>query len=297
MILFWNLANDYEEKFVAEPGMPRAWDQRGVYTFWEILISSPLCGLFVLWWSAYVELWGGSLPAICRSIGTPFRPLYIEGADWYRNLLLLLTRSSDTPSKNFFKKCLTGFVCWSKMLYMEGAQGANKQGEAKMSNNNAYNQAVAQANSIAAMVAALNADYDRLEELKNERHTIQNEGTIEELAAWDSEYSEELQELDEAANGNESEDDARERIQEDALDVQVRSGWHSIGGDDTPSEFQILLCTGGPAVRIMGELNDFCEPSRAWIEAQDWGTPWFHCSGIIDQETLLTYCRQFYFGE
>lgn len=165
--------------------------------------------------------------------------------------------------------------------------------------NYALEQAKAQAASIIAMVGALNADYDRLEELKNDRHTIQNEGTDEELAAWDSEYAEELGELEEAANGNEHSDMALEAIHNDALDVQVRSDWYSPGDSEgaQPSEFNILLCTGGPAVRIMGELDEYQNPYRAWIEYQDWGTPWTQLFNEISQDDLLQYCRQFYFGE
>jgi hypothetical protein len=173
----------------------------------------------------------------------------------------------------------------------------------------AYEQAQAQANSIAAMVAALEVDYDRLEELRDELNSLEydaesaeegendHEKAIAAIAEWRTENAEELAELEEAANGNESEDDAHEAIQNDALDVQVRSDWHQPNGDNTPSEFMILLCTGGPAVRIMGELDGYLQPKRAWIEYQDWFTPWTEAPGIIDQDTLLTYCRQFWFGE
>jgi hypothetical protein len=185
-----------------------------------------------------------------------------------------------------------------------------KHTENKMSDNNAYEQAKAQANSIGAMVAALNVDYDRLEDLKDELANLEyyvssseagereHRQAMEALAQWRAEYAEELRELEESANGNESEEEAREAIRDDALDVQVRSDWHAPDEKDvSPSNFQILLCTGGPAVRIMGELNDYCEPTRAWIEYQDWGTPWTEAPGIIPQDVLLQYCQQFYFGE
>jgi hypothetical protein len=72
-------------------------------------------------------------------------------------------------------------------------------------------------------------------------------------------------------------------------------------------EFNILLSTGGPAVRIMGELR-YGEPYRAWLEVQDWFTPWTQYYGTNNpddphswanqpsQDVLLTYARQFYFG-
>jgi len=75
-------------------------------------------------------------------------------------------------------------------------------------------------------------------------------------------------------------DQARERIQEGRI---RRSGARRLAqpGDCTRRlpEFFILLCTGGPAVRIMGEIDDGLQPSRAWIEYQDWGTPWTEYHG------------------
>ena len=155
------------------------------------------------------------------------------------------------------------------------------------------NQAQAQYEGICEMVAALECDYDRLEELKTEREGLLEQ--TEELKTWDEENGEELKELTEAAGDCENREDAEQRIQEDPLSVEVRSDWHGPGENGEDTEFTILLCTGGPAVRIIGEL-DGGEPCRAWLEHQDWGTPWqqHYISGA--QETLLTYCRQFYFG-
>lgn len=55
------------------------------------------------------------------------------------------------------------------------------------------------------------------------------------------------------------EDDVRRAIEEDALSVQVRSGWHSPGEKLEAAEYEVLLCTGGPAVRIVGALNRYNE--------------------------------------
>ncbi|MBA7580530.1 hypothetical protein ES708_22422 [subsurface metagenome] len=94
------------------------------------------------------------------------------------------------------------------------------------------------------------------------------------------------------------EEKAREAIQEDPLSVEVRSGWHEPGGDNPAEEYTILLCTGGPAVRIHGTL-DRDEPESARIEYQDWFTPWegYHETSSEEDEALLTYARQFYFAE
>ena len=174
-----------------------------------------------------------------------------------------------------------------------------------------YNQAAAQMSGIAAMVAALECDYERLEELREKRQNLATytEGTKGEidatLEAWDEANGEELRELEEAALAGESQacyalksqDEARERITEDPLEITLTGSWAP--GDKPEAEgFIILLCTGGQAVRIKGELDQHGEPYRAWLEHQDWGTPWTEYHGAnADQETLLTYCRQFYFGE
>lgn len=150
--------------------------------------------------------------------------------------------------------------------------------------SNALEQANIQMGSITDMVAALNCDYDRLEWLLD---------SIEEL---DEDELDELKELKQIANGCESEEEARERIQDDALEVQVRTDWHYPGETDVkPGQFHILLCSGGPAVRIMGELDEYGQPFKAWLEYQDWGTPWTEHAG--DMGTLIAYTRCFYFGD
>lgn len=90
---------------------------------------------------------------------------------------------------------------------------------------------------------------------------------------------------------------ARDEIIEDALSCEVRSGWYTPGSaDNAPEEFCLLLGTGGPAVRIRGELDQHMEPSRAWLETQDWGMSWTQYFDV-SQEVLLAYSRCFYFGK
>jgi hypothetical protein len=108
--------------------------------------------------------------------------------------------------------------------------------------------------------------------------------------------AEELAQLEEAAGECKDREEAEQRIQEDALSVEFRSGWVTNREEMVAEEFNILLGTGGPAVRIMGELDGNGEPSRAWLEVQDWFTPWTQHVGA-SQDTLLAYCRCFYFGE
>jgi hypothetical protein len=93
-----------------------------------------------------------------------------------------------------------------------------------------------------------------------------------------------------------AEEDARERINEDALDVNIRSGWTVPGQKMKGEEFLILLCTGGPAVRIVGDLDQYSYPEKARIEYQDWFTPWIDYPLTEEEEgKVLIYCQQFYF--
>jgi hypothetical protein len=229
--------------------------------------------------------------------------------------------------------------------------------------NHAEEQAAAQYSSICTMLAAVECDYSRLEELREEsqrprfvagwntpgympdsdpqefddedeaieyikesaRSGITDEdeqGAQDDIEDWSTDKNgefglthrgihyfvtrdgfmplteseaEELADLENAAGDCEDEDEARERISEDPLEVQVRSDWTSPGEPLEASEFCILLCTGGPAVRIRGEL-DRGEPCRAWLEYQDWGTPWAQYFDA-SSKTLCEYAANFFFGE
>ena len=102
----------------------------------------------------------------------------------------------------------------------------------------------------------------------------------------------------ENAETDEEKEQAETAINEDPLSLQVRSGWYEPGRNSDPEEFEILLCTGGPAARIIGELNEYQEPKKAVIEGQDWFTPWLTISMTEEEEEkVLTYCRQFYFDK
>lgn len=162
-------------------------------------------------------------------------------------------------------------------------------------------QARAQCASVADMVAALECDYGRLEELRESAE--ENRAIVaayqEKMSDWQANADaaadlEELAELESAAGECSDADEARERILEDALSVEVRSSWHSPGEPGEPDEFRIVLCTGGPHVEFVGDLNR-CEPSSVRCLYRDWGT-----SGELfdfDHDAALTYCGQFYFGE
>lgn len=96
----------------------------------------------------------------------------------------------------------------------------------------------------------------------------------------------------------EAQDAARETIEQDPLSITVRSGWHTPGDKVEIEEFNILLCTGGPAVRIIGDLSEHMEPSSATLQYQDWGTPWtIYYLTEEEEQAVLAYCGCFYFGE
>lgn len=165
---------------------------------------------------------------------------------------------------------------------------ATKEDNLKEIGNNAFA-------AIREMVAALQCDYNRMEELRDERDAWEDDEN--DWATANEDDATELAELETAAGECESEDDARERIQEDPLSLEFRSDWVSSKDEMTPAEFCLLLTTGGPAVRIIGEIEDG-EASRARLEVQDWGTPWTHhlLTGD-DMATLMAYVGVFYFGE
>src|SRR3990167_6915642 len=114
-----------------------------------------------------------------------------------------------------------------------------------MENDYGNSQAKTQLESIKGMVAALNVDYDRLEELRDMTNYF-----IDGVPA-------------------------------DQMDME---------------ELEILLCTGGPAVRIIGDLING-QPDCPVLQYQSWGTPWTTYPTTMDEyETLLTYCERFYYG-
>ena len=125
-------------------------------------------------------------------------------------------------------------------------------------------------------------------------------GAAENAKGWLASIEEHLTDLRLAEHGSDSDRDVvRQTIEESVLSVQVRSGWYSPGResreDADPEEYEILLTTGGPGLRIFGRLNEHCEPSSAELQMQDWGTPWTRYPA--PEATLLDFARVFWFGE
>ena len=89
---------------------------------------------------------------------------------------------------------------------------------------------------------------------------------------------------------------AEQAIYDDPLAVDVRSGWVSVWTTEfDPVEYRVLLCTGGPAVQLEGELDDRNQPYNVQLQHQDWFEPWQTVPLTAeDTETLLTYVRYFF---
>lgn len=170
--------------------------------------------------------------------------------------------------------------------------------------DNAELQAKAQYESIVDLLASIEFDYDEYESIQSDIECTVDalndaieDGDVQLIRVYNQAVFSLLDDLSELGDKPEwdNADEAREAAQDNALEVTVRSSWHSIGEPLTADEFCILLCTGGPAVRIRGELDNGT-PSRAWMEYQDWGTPWTQYHGAR-QDTLVEYSSIFYFGE
>ena len=104
------------------------------------------------------------------------------------------------------------------------------------------------------------------------------------------------QQLQESNDYNQQ-DELRESVLNSALSVEFRSGWYSSLDDElVPEEFKILLTWGGPALRIIGELDNY-GPVNPKLQYQDWGTPWIDFKITEYQQNALNwFCNCFYFG-
>lgn len=94
-------------------------------------------------------------------------------------------------------------------------------------------------------------------------------------------------------------DELLDRVQEMPLSVQVREDWKDPGAEGEVTEFNILLSTGGPALRIIGDLDQNNQPANPQMQWQDWGTPWTDFDSDLEDasEALAWFCEQFYFGD
>ena len=142
-----------------------------------------------------------------------------------------------------------------------------------------------------------------------EAHAITNaRGQLESIKELYREYKENASAF---VSNLDTEEAIVERAREQALSIEFRSGWYSSPesvADLKPEEFKILLSWGGPACRIIGNLDQYSQPTDIEIQYQDWGTPWEPLqlnstyadkspNITSDYEALEWFCNCFYFGE
>ena len=124
-------------------------------------------------------------------------------------------------------------------------------------------------------------------------HALQNAISTIETMVEDFKKDQQLQEF----NDYDQQDELRESILNNALSVEFRSGWYSSPEDEKKAEeFRILLAWGGPALKIIGDLDDY-GPVNPKLQYQDWGTPWTDFEITENQQDALNwFCNCFYFG-
>lgn len=94
-------------------------------------------------------------------------------------------------------------------------------------------------------------------------------------------------------------DRARQTIDESILSILVCDGWRHPGdtAQGGPAQYELLLTTGGPALRIRGEVEGG-EPTSARLQYQDWGTPWTDLDLTADEYAdVSAFAQNFYFGD
>lgn len=145
------------------------------------------------------------------------------------------------------------------------------------------------------LVDARDCDYNRLEELREERGDWNDDDDCgEDWATYHTDDAAELAALDKARGDCDDADDAQRRIDDDPLEIEV-GGWWAPFGEPSPTEYRILLTTGGPAVRIVGDLGEHGDPTTARLEVQDWYKPWTEFPA--DENILLRYASSFAMAE
>lgn len=92
--------------------------------------------------------------------------------------------------------------------------------------------------------------------MSDEQHTLEQEAQ----EYYDAVFDEELKVLlDQAGDGD---DDARESLE------------YRVCGIDRQVRYYVTLTSGGPAARLVVEVDEYGGIENAWLEYQDWFTPW-----------------------
>ena len=132
------------------------------------------------------------------------------------------------------------------------------------------------------------------------KHAIQNaKNWLETIVEWANALEADVFPTKIEGETFEDADTLRERVLEAPLSVQVRDGWRDpYGKSDGSEEFMILLSTGGPALRVIGELDHRRCPDDSRLEWQDWGEPWTKLETTNEEDNALrVFVEQFNYGE
>jgi len=138
-----------------------------------------------------------------------------------------------------------------------------------------------------------------MQKTKEKNHALQNAiGHIESIVE-DYENFNYIESLNVTCDEDyKKQEEIKESILNSALSVEFRSGWTSNPNDIELEEFKILLTWGGPALRVIGDLNQYKEPENVKMQYQDWGTLWTDFEITENQQEALNwFCNCFYFGE
>lgn len=120
---------------------------------------------------------------------------------------------------------------------------------------------------------------------------------------WLQSILEMLEELKQAEAGEHpmgnSEEAIRAHIEESVLSIEVRDNWRSPSERGSADEYRILLTWGGPALQLIGSLDNHGQPDD-WprLEWQDWGTPWTeYLPAREHREALQKFASVFWYGD
>tara|TARA_R100001198_G_scaffold91326_1_gene69481 strand:+ start:428 stop:847 length:420 start_codon:yes stop_codon:yes gene_type:complete len=134
---------------------------------------------------------------------------------------------------------------------------------------------------------------------KKPNHAFDNaKGHIESIVE-DFEKISFLESLNVTSNEDEEEiEQIKESINNSALSVEFRSGWSTNYDELEIEEFKILLSWGGPALRVIGDLDQYKQAENVKLQFQDWGTYWTDYELTEkEEESLNWFCNCFYFGD
>ena len=93
-------------------------------------------------------------------------------------------------------------------------------------------------------------------------------------------------------------EEVEEQARQQVLSLEVRTGWHDPSEPPSqPEEGCLLLSTGGPALRLLVDLDGETEPYQCRLQHQDWGTPWVDVPlSDTDDQALCWFASLFYFA-